>query len=199
MFGGLNHDALWGGDDKDRMAGGVGEFWNETTDANSDLLVGGSGPDLLLGQAGQDGSTGSDFTAGVPWRPNETLKVNIPQLQGGDGIDHLHGGPDNDTLHGGAGSKADKACATGVPSSTCTANINNILFGADGVDLCSNGPLGKPNPNDFYAGTDRGDIRDPTCEEPAEGQSERAVPSGNRYVFVPYTINVPAAFSWDGF
>ena len=168
--------------------GGGGKNPNETADNSSDLLVGGDGPDLLLGQGGRDGRTGSTFVAGAP---GDDLSVPVPQLQGGDGVDHLHGGDRDDTLHGGAGGGKEKL----------HGNLNNILYGAAGTDLCSNGPLGGPNPkpNDPYAGTDRGDIRDPSCELPARGQSERVVRRGSSYVFVPFNIVVATQFSWDGF
>ena len=188
LFGGFDHDALSGGSGKDRLAGGGGKNPSETADNSSDLLTGGDGPDLLLGQGGRDGRTGSTFVAGVP---GDDLSVPVPQLQGGDGVDHLHGGDRDDTLHGGAGGGKEKV----------NGNLNNILYGAAGTDLCSNGPLGGPNPkpNDPYAGTDRGDIRDPSCELPARGQSERVVRQGSSYVFVPFNIVVATEFNWDGF
>ena len=194
MFGGTGHDALLGGDDKDRLAGGAGKFWNETSDQNSDLLAGGGGPDLLLGQGGRDGNTGAAFTAGAPG--GQQLYVPIPQLQGGGGRDYLHGGPDDDTLHGGDG---------GGPQCPPDCDLNNVLVGgsndSSSGDLCSNGPLGSPNPSpsDEWAGTDRGDIRDPSCERPAEGQSTAVKKKGSRYVFYDFEIDVPSLFNWDNF
>ena len=177
LFGGGDNDALLGGDNKDRLAGGSGKFWNETADTSADLLIGGDGPDLLLGQGGADSDTASDFTAGgSSW---------TPQLQGGLGVDSIHGGPGNDRLDGGPGGGAD-----------LKQNVNNILYGADGgSDFCSNGPLEASQ----YGGTDRGDIRDPTCELPATGQSTKVSLSGSTWTFRSVKINVSSVFSWDNF
>ena len=180
LFGGASKDALLGGPDKDRLAGGGGESPNETADDSADFLSGGDGKDLLLGQGGSDTNTADSFytQSEGPW---------TPQLQGGLGVDSIHGGVGNDQLDGGPG---------GLSESQLAGNVNNILFGGDGAsDFCSNGPL----EGSLYDGTDRGDIRDPTCELLAEGQSTKVSKAGSVWRFKKVVINASTAFRWDTF
>jgi Ca2+-binding RTX toxin-like protein len=173
-----------------------GEQQSNTTTAHvvlgtpgRDRITGGTGRDVIFGQGDNDLIAGDASTSYA-----ETDGAS-DVLSGGDGndlllgqggADSLEGGPDIDRLHGGAGD--DQLDGGG-------GALNNILYGASGSDFCSNGPLASA----IYAGTDRGDIRDETCERPAQGQSQIASKPGAVWIFKPYTINVPAIFAWAPF
>ena len=179
LFGGDGSDYLNGGDGHDRLAGDNGTSYATGT-GSPDRLNGDSGNDLLIGQGGHDGwckarscPNRPDFSYG----PDRTGPV-VAELFGHVGTDRIHGGPGDDRLDGGAG------------------HVNNILVGGTETDdFCSNGPL----EGDLYAGTDRGDIRHPSCEYPATGQSERADRRGSRYFFVRVTLDIPSLFDWNAF
>jgi hypothetical protein len=73
--------------------------------------------------------------------------------------------------------------------------LNNVLYGAAGRDFCSYGPLTQAR----YAGTDRGDIRDETCEYPSNGLSTRTRGTAPNYTFEDFQIDVAKTFNWRAF
>jgi uncharacterized repeat protein (TIGR01451 family) len=178
LAGGGGNDDMFGGPDNDTMTGGDGidrmagdsGMRYDASSGASDVLSGGDGNDLLLGQGGDD-----------------------RELFGANGVDRIHGGVGADRLDGG-GPAVD---GLGTPSPNV---VNNVLYGAGGTDICSNGPLTASR----YAGTDRGDIRHGTCEQVAagatqKGQSEKAIWAGSFYTFSRISINEGTVFAWDSF
>ena len=78
---------------------------NTGTNQN-DLILGGTGPDALFGQAGFDhlnGGEGNDLLEGGHQADNLFGGTGDDTLRGGQGFDRLFGGDGNDTLFGGAG------------------------------------------------------------------------------------------------
>lgn len=166
--------------------------------AGDPIVGGGSGKDQIFGQAGDDvlsGGTEADRIAGGGGKNrdetaalgNDTLNGNddndllIGQggndvLEGAGGVDRVHGGSGADDVHGGGA-------------------LNNILVGSGQTDFCSLGPI---DPAKIDEPSDQGDVRDQTCENPRQGDSEWVTKSGSKYSFTAYNIT-GSLFNWDTF
>jgi Ca2+-binding RTX toxin-like protein len=166
--------------------------------SRSDSAVGGSGNDQLYGDLGGDtlsGNGGIDRIAGGDGA--DTLNGNEDNdlvlgeagndsVLGSSGIDRLDGGSGNDQIDGGG------PTFSGGPPLPNT--INNVLFGGPGTDTCSYGPI-----KSLATSTDRGDIRDPSCESPGTAKSQKTFWNGSAYTFSPRSINEAAVFDWNSF
>ena len=182
------NDVLYGNDGDDTIHGDVG----------TDTIFGGTGLDQLYGDADADtvsGNAGNDRIAGGAG--SDTLNGNEDNdlvlgddgndtVQGATGVDRLNGGSGNDQVDGGGPN-----VSSGPPP---LHTINNILVGGTGAgDTCSYGPI-----TTLATRTDRGDIRDGSCESPAPGKSQKTCWNGSAYTFSPYSITA-SLFDWASF
>ena len=137
LIGGEGNDTILGGDGDDSIVGGIGlpddpinipddgsgPFGPDLRPDNGrDLLDGGAGDDIILGEDDDDtllGGEGDDFLDGG---------IDDDSLEGGAGEDTLLGGQGDDFLDGGDG---DDSAEGGIG--------NDTLTGGAGVDTLSGG------------------------------------------------------------
>ena len=127
-FGQLGDDLLIGGSGSDILHGGPGEDRLGGKDG-SDILYGGDQADLLFGGQGDDilnGSFGNDRLIGQ--RGDDTIHGGSGDdfVNGSGGADDINGGDGNDYLRGGAG-----------PDLIGGSNGNDTIHGNKGHDVLS--------------------------------------------------------------
>ncbi|MBC7819670.1 MAG: putative Ig domain-containing protein, partial [Planctomycetaceae bacterium] len=141
ITGGEGNDFIIGGSDPDTLSG----------DAGNDTLIAGGGDDLVLGGDGNDtlrGGSGSDSLDGGA---NDDLVVGqggADLLIGGTGNDALEGGVGNDSLAGGDGTDSltggtgNDILSGGADNDSLLGNEGtDTLIGGFGVDLLSGGTI----------------------------------------------------------
>jgi uncharacterized repeat protein (TIGR01451 family) len=179
LFGNEGDDIVHGDAGADTVSGALGldQLYG---DADADTVAGNEGNDRIAGGDGPDtlnGNEDNDLVLG---------DAGNDSVQGATGVDRLNGGSGNDQVDGGGPN------VKGGPPPL--HRINNILVGGTGTgDTCSYGPI-----TTLATRTDRGDIRDGSCESPAPGKSQKTCWNGSAYTFSPYSITA-SLFDWASF
>ena len=164
FIGSAGDDLVSGGSDTDTIAytgatlglvvdlvagtGSSAEIGNDTI-VDVENAVGGSGADLLFGNAlanSLSGANGNDLLAGSGGHDRLYGGGGWDKLYGGDGNDRMSGGSGNDILVGGAGNEHGQGDAGA-----------DYLYGGDGVDVLSGGTgndilLGQAGSDYLYGG-----------------------------------------------
>lgn len=114
-----------------------------------EILIGGTGADLLFGEGGDDhiyGGDGNDQLGGRAGDDRLYGDFDEDQLIGGDGNDSLDGGADNDTLFGDdgedtlIGATGDDVLYAGAGNDVLTSDAGqDSLFGGEGHDIIAAG------------------------------------------------------------
>ena len=153
-FGQLGDDLLIGGSGNDVLHGGLGEDRLGGKDGN-DILDGGDQADLLFGGQGNDilnGSFGNDRLVGQ--RGDDTINGGSGDdfVNGSGGSDEINGGDGNDYLRGGAG--ADQIGGSNGDDTILGNKGHDVLSGNAGRDAIFGGQA-----NDLiYGGSESDDL-----------------------------------------
>jgi Ca2+-binding RTX toxin-like protein len=167
IHGGPGNDFLVGNAGQDYVLGQVGDDWiiggnfaafgTPASESDADILNGGDGQDILLGDSwsrefpfvensigGNDllnGGADNDFIAGQAGRDTMYGESGEDQLVGGEGNDVIRGGTGNDSIAGGRGNDqvdgqdGDDMIRGEDGDDTLTGgNGNDILLGGGGFD-----------------------------------------------------------------
>jgi Ca2+-binding RTX toxin-like protein len=153
-------DTLDGGNDGDIL---LGDSWSaatpfdQGTEGGNDLLLGGSGDDLLAGQAGNDrmqAGAGDDVVFAGDGNDNARGDAGNDELNGGPGDDIVRGGDGNDELLGSTGN--DILLGDGGEDALTGNEGRDILIGGRDADQMN----GNDGDDILIAGTTSFDVSD---------------------------------------